>query len=1227
MNLISRWVKAIVTLALLTLLSSAAWFYHIQQQAIREKVEEDLAVVARLKVDQIAAWRKDKLSDAAAMQENPFLIQSVERYLTDPNDANGQDLLAHFRILAQQHDCVDLLLADPHGKDRLSLSGSIQRHDRPALALTTALRESKPIFIDIHTETQESTPHISVAVPLFTATGQSRKPLGGVILVSNASQFLYPLVQSWPTPSKTAETLLVRREGDYALFLNDLRHQAGTALKLRIPLSRTDVPAVMAVMGQQGVFTGKDYRGTEVVSVILPIPDSPWFMVTKVDAAEVFAEWHFRSVLMIALLLGFTMFLGVVGLVLWQREKKDYYRKLYFSEAALRENVQRHSITLKAIGDAVIATDARGLVELLNPVAETLTGWMDDEARGRPLEEVFRIVNEETHEKVESPVAKVLREGIVVGLANHTLLIARDGTLRPVADSGAPIRDDQDEITGVVLVFRDQTAERAAAAELAERERYYRTLLFNLHESILVIDRDYCITDINNTALQSLGLRRTEVLGRKCHKISHGQNSPCHGHGQRCELAEVFETGNPCNCLHEHIDSNGTRVYVDILMSPYKNEDGKVTHVIEAARDVTELHQAQATVLENEEKFRAIFEHMALGCCLDEIVYNDGKAVDYRILDVNPAYERFIGIGKARAVGALASNLYGMGQAPNIDIYARVIETGEQASFETFFPPTQRHLHVTVSQLAPGRFCTIFQDISERKQAEVERERLLSAIEQAGEMILITDPVGVIQYVNPEFERATGYCRKEAIGQNPRILKSGKQDRAFYQNMWETITRGGIWEGRMVNMRKDGTLFTEVATISSVRDPSGQILNYVAVKRDITEYLRLQAQFQQAQKMESVGRLAGGVAHDYNNMLSVIIGYAEMALEQVDQDKPLYADLMEIFKAAKRSTAITQQLLAFARKQTISPQVLDLNQTVESMLNMLRRLIGEDIDFLWKPGGSCGPVKMDPSQIDQILANLCVNARDAIDGVGKVTIETGKASFDEAYCAEHNGLIPGEYALLAVSDDGCGMDKEIMDNIFEPFFTTKTVGQGTGLGLATVYGIVKQNNGFVNVYSEPGNGTTFRIYLPHHAGQTERVEAQSMAQIAPSRGETVLIVEDEQAILEMGKMMLEKLGYRVLAANTPSEAVRITSEHAGKITLLITDVVMPEMNGRELAQKLHTFCPDMKTLFMSGYTANVIAHRGVLEEGVNFIQKPFSKQGLATKIRDVLDKQSYEKDS
>ncbi len=401
----------------------------------------------------------------------------------------------------------------------------------------------------------------------------------------------------------------------------------------------------------------------------------------------------------------------------------------------------------------------------------------------------------------------------------------------------------------------------------------------------------------------------------------------------------------------------------------------------------------------------------------------------------------------------------------------------------------------------------------------------------------------------------------------------------------------------------------------------------MGINQDVTrrvqaeeEQERLKAQFAQAQRLESVGQLAGGVAHDYNNMLSVILGNVELAMKASDPDSPLRANLEGILAAAKRSRDITGQLLGFARRQTIAPRVVDLNDSVESLLSMLRRLIGEDIELTWSPGAETWSVKMDSSQIDQIMVNLCINARDAIDGVGKITIETSNLILDGAPGGDHVDRSPGCYVQLGVSDDGCGMDEETRARVFEPFFSTKDASQGSGLGLATVYGIVKQNGGFIDVESEAGSGTTIRLFFPRHGSKAEKTVSEGVVETPLGRGETVLLVEDESAILDLGSLMLRELGYRTISASSPTDALRQAAAQTSGIRLLITDVVMPEMNGRELADQVYGIHPGMKVLFMSGYPADVIANRGVLDSGVSFIQKPFSIQELGAKVRAVLDR-------
>ena len=528
------------------------------------------------------------------------------------------------------------------------------------------------------------------------------------------------------------------------------------------------------------------------------------------------------------------------------------------------------------------------------------------------------------------------------------------------------------------------------------------------------------------------------------------------------------------------------------------------------------------------------------------------------------------------------------------------------------------------------------QEIAERRQAEEalqeSEEKYRAFFNQSVWGIYLHDLDGRILDVNEMACLQSGYARDELLQLTVFDLLPDSADttnmpkdeilRLWHE--WQPDYRSTI-QGE--HQRKDGEIFPIEVSTGVVRYGDKRLL--LAIVQDITERKRaatererLREQLAQAQKIEAVGRLAGGVAHDFNNMLEVIIGHAELAMHRIDPSHPLYGDLVEIHKAGRRSADLTRQLLAFARKQVITPRVLDLNEAVANMLTMLRRLIGEGIELTWVPDAGLWPVEIDPGQLNQILINLCLNARDAIgvtrrEGTGTITVETQNVVCDESYSAGRPEFVPGDYVQLTVSDDGCGMEKEVLDIVFEPYFTTKAENQSGGLGLATVYGAVKMNKGFIHVYSERDQGTVFKIYLPRSTGQ--------VAPIPPPRQgvqggrETVLLVEDEPAVLRLAQTVLGRLGYVVLTAPRPGEAVHLAAEYGGGIDLLVTDVVMPEMNGRELAARIGVDHPGLKCLYMSGYTANVIAHQGVLEEGVWFLQKPFSIDELAAKVRAVLD--------
>lgn len=508
----------------------------------------------------------------------------------------------------------------------------------------------------------------------------------------------------------------------------------------------------------------------------------------------------------------------------------------------------------------------------------------------------------------------------------------------------------------------------------------------------------------------------------------------------------------------------------------------------------------------------------------------------------------------------------------------------------------------------------------QRRDAEDTLRRLYRAIEQSTDMVVITDGSGVIEYVNPAFEETTGYSRPEVIGKTPRILKSGEQNPEMYRELWETIRAGKVFRGVLVNRKKSGESYIAEKTITPVRNAEGQVTHFISNDKDITEQRRLEGVLYQAQKMDAIGQLAGGVAHDFNNLLMVISSYTELMRDSIGPEHPLHRNVQEILKASRRAADLTRQLLAFGRKQTQSLQMLDLNGILTDISKMLPRLIGEDIDLVIAPGTDLGRVRLDPIQVEQVVLNLAANARDAMPAGGRLTIETRNVTLDGNYAPERTMVPAGDYVLLEVTDTGEGIPPEHLPHIFEPFYTTKEQGKGTGLELATVYGIVKQSGGFIWVYSERGLGTTFKIYFPrvHQAASRTQDTRRPQPEVDLHGSETLLFVEDESAVRHPAVEFLEKCGYTVTEAQDGLQAVEAASKHPGRIDLMVTDVVMPGMSGSQLAEILGAKYPHMKVVFVSGYAERVVLKHKIVDVHTNFLQKPFTLQCLAMKIRETL---------
>jgi two-component system cell cycle sensor histidine kinase/response regulator CckA len=531
----------------------------------------------------------------------------------------------------------------------------------------------------------------------------------------------------------------------------------------------------------------------------------------------------------------------------------------------------------------------------------------------------------------------------------------------------------------------------------------------------------------------------------------------------------------------------------------------------------------------------------------------------------------------------------------------------------------------------PLRVIGTHSDIIERKRTEEQLRTFSRMVEQSPVSVVLTDPAGNIEYVNPKFCELTGYSAQEVIGKNPRVLKSGQTPAAIYENLWRTLGAGEEWRGEFCNRKKSGELYWEDAAIAAVRDVNGTVTHLFAVKEDITarkqaaEVLqKTREQFLQSQKLEAIGQLAGGVAHDFNNLLSVIRGYTEILLARIPPEDATHHTLETIRHAADRAAGLTRQLLAFSRRQVLEPKVVDLGVLLEDMGDMLRRLIGEDINLIVTRPAELAPIKIDPGQFEQVVLNLAVNSRDAMPAGGTLRLELSVVELDEQHARDGATIVPGRYVLLSVSDTGCGMTPQVRARIFEPFYTTKERGRGSGLGLSTVYGIVKQSDGYVWADSEPGQGTRLSIYLPCVDEPVEPRSAPPQHAGELGHGEVILVVEDDAFVRGLAAEALGECGYHVLVAPDGDQAIRLAQEYSGPIELVLTDVILPGMNGRQVAERLTQSRPDLRVLFMSGYTDDVIARASsagrtrAWAAGSKLLQKPFTLESLASGVREAL---------
>jgi PAS domain S-box-containing protein len=951
-------------LALLTIaIGATAWRFHLQQKAAFEsEVKSRLLAIADSKVRQINEWRQERLGEARTLMDDP-LAQAVFARVIDGRatpEEGGQAAGLLASLCRNLHYAgavlVDLKGHVPMFEGRLFGDGA---HFQALMQVV--LRSGDIVERDMHLSADSSEAHLGVNVPLRLG---GRGPIFGAVMLSIDPREYASSMQTWPVPSRSGEVLVVRREDDSVVYLTDLRDRPGTALRYRVPISRGDLAAVMAVNGSQGNLEALDYRGVPVFAAVRPVPGTNWYLIVKMDSDEVWAPLRRGNTMLGVTAISLTLALGALLFVLWRRHQVEVYRELYESSTARRALAEQYDYLSRFANDVILLLGPDGAIVKANDRAADLYGY--------PIEELGRMN---------------LRE------------------LR--AESAQPAFETDWRLAG----------------------------------------------DRNSLIFETL------------HRSKEGREFPVEMSVRSLEVER--------------------RVYRQAII-----------------RDISDRKLAEQELSQSEARFRQVVESAPYG-----ILVADGLEILY----VNPTAERLFGATRAgELVGQSALRLVGAGDREEVIRRVRMFRSGEAL---------------------------------------------------------------------PVVERR---C-----------------------------------------MRLDGKEFW--ATVSATPIEYNEFPAALLFFQDVTEHKRateqrrqLEEQLRHSQKMESVGRLAGGVAHDFNNYLTVINGYCDMLLPDAPPESALGDGLREIRAAGERAASVTRQLLAFSRKQVAAPRALSLNQTITDSGKMLRRLIGEQIEIVTRLAENLPDVLADAGQMDQVLMNLAINARDAMPSGGRIEIETCEAVLDEAGAGKHPQARQGRYVVFTVSDTGAGMTPEVQSQIFEPFFTTKGVGHGTGLGLCTAYAIVQQAGGWIAVESVPQQGTSFRIWLPAVTRPvTARADTRRPAQAAESEA-TLLVVEDQADVRRLALSILRLQGYRLLEAENASRALAVSDGHSGAIDLLVTDVIMPGMNGRELADRLVAKRPGMKVLYISGYSGDALSRQGCLEPGTEYLPKPFSPNELSGKVREVL---------
>lgn len=1068
-------------------------------------------------------------------------------------------------------------------------------------------------------------PMIRFATPVFDLHGKKR---GIVLLNYFGAKLLNHLVHE-PNAFKNSQTILLNADGywlkgpnpaDEWGFMYEDRKDRVFANVYPEEWERINSEESCQFETSQGMFTcrtvypqlaGQKFYTNSSKSLVpsntqIESKAYHWKIISFLPSDVLYAAQNNRCIVA-ALVVGFLTIASAI--VAWQAA---------FNTVKRRQIKEHLAATLNSIGDAVITTDMDKNVLAMNPVAEKLTAWTIEDAMGKPVTEVLNIVNSRNRQAAANPVAKVIETGKVIELDNPALLLSKDGSEYQISNSAAPIQDATGNTTGVVMIFRDVTEDYHIHEALRQSERFLQSV-FRAAPSGIGVVKNRVLTEINRRVCEMTGYSKEELVGQNTRMLYPDDDDYEYVRHEKCR--QIPEQGK--GSVETRWQCKDGRI-IDVLLSSTPIDDNKQLSqaMTFAALDITNRKKIQENLKISEARYRALYKYTPLPYqSLDE---------NGCLIDVNPAWLQTLGYEREAVIGKP---------------FSEFLHPDWKQHFKKRFPEFKCVGYVNDAQFrithkkghyldisfegragyrSDGSFLQsycVFQDITERKKTEKTLQRLMSAVEHTGDSIVIIDDKAKIQYVNPAFRRTAGYTNTEVIGQNWRILKSGEHDNAFHEQLQATLKRGETWRGRLINKKKDGSFFTEDTSISPVLDERGNVSNFVAVKRDITDKLNYKKKLRQAQKMEAVGTLAGGIAHDFNNILFPIIGMAEMLIEDLPENSVERKNLMEIMTAGKRGAGLVKQILAFSRQSEGEKIPVRIQQILKEVVKMVRSSIPANITISHHIQQNCGLVMADPSQIHQIAMNLITNAFHAVEhSNGKIFIQLKEIVIEPEELTVKN-LETGPHALLTISDTGCGIDPDDMDKIFEPYFTTKKQGKGTGIGLSTVYSIVKAFNGDIQVDSELEAGTTFNVYLPLLASDSNAVSVE------PARDyelgtERILLVDDEEAITRLVKQMLERLGYQVTSQNNCLEALEAFKVKPNGFDLVIADMTMPNMTGDQLARELLSVRADIPIIICTGFSDRIDQSKAKAIGIKGFMTKPVELSEMAQMIRRVLDKSS-----